>query len=98
MPKAKKDFKNIAFVASEHQDAQDAAKRLIMRYGNAAPENADAIIALGGDGLMLQTLHAHMDNHIPIRFRLHRSIWKPSRRSYRGQPAAGTRDPSSPPP
>lgn len=71
MPKAKKEFKNIAFVASEHQDAQDAAKRLITRYGNAAPENADAIIALGGDGLMLQTLHAHMDNHIPI-YGMHR--------------------------
>lgn len=71
MPKSQKNFQNIAFVASDHHDAQDAAKRLIKRYGNALPENADAIIALGGDGLMLQTLHAHMDGHIPI-YGMHR--------------------------
>ena len=71
MPKPQKKIENIAFVASDHQDAQGAAKRLISRYGNAVPENADVIVALGGDGLMLQTLHAHMDNHIPI-YGMHR--------------------------
>ena len=71
MPKKKKIFRKIAFVASDHQDAQDAAKRLIARYGNSEPDNADAIVALGGDGLMLQTLHAHMDSHIPI-YGMHR--------------------------
>jgi len=71
MPKPVIKIKNIAFVASEHRDAQEAAKRLIARYGNSAPENADAIVALGGDGLMLQTLHAHMSNHTPI-YGMHR--------------------------
>lgn len=66
-----KNFQILTFVASDHQDAQDAAKRLISRYGNSAPENADAIVALGGDGLMLQTLHAHIGNHIPI-YGMHR--------------------------
>ena len=59
-------FEKIAFVASEHPDAQDAAERLVARYGNTEPDEADAIVALGGDGLMLQTLHAHMSNHKPI--------------------------------
>jgi NAD+ kinase len=71
MPKPVIKIENIAFVASEHHDAQEAVKRLTARYGNAAPENADAIVALGGDGLMLQTLHAHMDNHTPI-YGMHR--------------------------
>lgn len=71
MPKSQKIIENIAFVASDHQDARDAAKRLIKRYGDTAPENADAIVALGGDGLMLQTLHAHMGNHTPI-YGMHR--------------------------
>ena len=71
MPKSQKLIEKIAFVASDHQDARDAAKRLISRYGNTAPDKADAIVALGGDGLMLQTLHAHMGSQIPI-YGMHR--------------------------
>ncbi len=56
----------IAFVASNTPEAEEAWTRLVARYGNAAPEDADAIVALGGDGLMLQTLHHFMDAHIPI--------------------------------
>ena len=59
-------FKNIAFVATDVPEAQDALGRLTERYGNAAPAEADVIVALGGDGLMLQTLHKHMHRHIPI--------------------------------
>ena len=66
MTNNKNKFENIAFVASDHHDAHVAADRLISRYGNADPKDADAIVALGGDGLMLQTLHAHMNTHIPI--------------------------------
>ena len=66
MPESRNKFEKIAFVASDHADAQDAAKRLIGRYGNADLNDAEAIVALGGDGLMLQTLHAHMNNHTPI--------------------------------
>lgn len=59
-------FDKIAFVASDHPDAREAASRLIAHYGDADPDRADVIVALGGDGLMLQTLHAHMNNRTPI--------------------------------
>lgn len=66
MAKIMSIFENISFVASDHQDAMEAAERLASRYGNAVANDADVIVALGGDGLMLQTLHAHMNSDIPI--------------------------------
>ena len=59
-------IRSIAFVASNTAEAEQALDRLSARYGNAAPEDADVIVALGGDGLMLQTLHRFMGVHIPI--------------------------------
>ncbi|MGH6815237.1 MAG: NAD kinase [Hyphomicrobiaceae bacterium] len=59
-------FEQIAFVTSDHGQAREAYDRLAARYGNAAPETAEAIVALGGDGLMLQTLHRFMRKGIPI--------------------------------
>jgi len=59
-------FDKITFVASETKEAEDALNKLSARYGNAPPEKADAIVALGGDGLMLQTMHAHLNSRIPI--------------------------------
>jgi NAD+ kinase len=59
-------FEKIAFVASETKEAQGALKKLSACYGNAPPDKADAIVALGGDGLMLQTMHAHLNSRIPI--------------------------------
>ncbi|WP_230532442.1 NAD kinase [Microvirga roseola] len=59
-------FNNIAFVASPTPDAQAALQALEQRYPNVAPESADVIVALGGDGLMLQTLHRHMGAAKPI--------------------------------
>src|SRR5215475_12015209 len=59
-------FEKIAFLASETKEAQNALKKLSARYGNARPDKADAIVALGGDGLMLQTMHAHLNSRIPI--------------------------------
>ena len=56
----------IAFVASDTPEAEQALQALSARYGNAAPEEAGVIVALGGDGLMLQTLHQYMDSDIPI--------------------------------
>jgi len=53
--------KKIAFLANETQDAQEALEKLVSIYGNCDAENANAIIALGGDGFMLQTLHNYMD-------------------------------------
>jgi NAD+ kinase len=56
----------IAFLSSEAPEAMAAARRLRERYGEAAPENAQVVVALGGDGLMLQSLHRFMDRNIPI--------------------------------
>lgn len=66
MPKPKRKFERIAFVASDHPEAQQALARLVERYGNRPPQTADAIVALGGDGLMLQTLHRYLTDRIPI--------------------------------
>jgi NAD+ kinase len=50
----------IAFVASETEEAHQAAKRLSALYGQERAENAEVIVALGGDGFMLQTLRENM--------------------------------------
>ena len=59
-------FDKIAFVASETKEAADALGKLTKQYGNADFAEADAIVALGGDGLMLQTMHRHLNSRIPI--------------------------------
>jgi NAD+ kinase len=66
MPNTDRKYEKIAFVASDHPEARAALARLTRRYGNVTPDQADAIVALGGDGLMLQTLHRHMTDRIPI--------------------------------
>jgi len=64
-------FQNIAFVAGSSPEAREACERLQKRYGNAGPDTADVIVALGGDGLMLETLHRFMNSHVPI-YGMHR--------------------------
>src|ERR1700684_1350829 len=64
-------YKRIAFVASNVAAAQSARRRLIRRDGNARPETADVIVALGGDGLMLATLQRFMNSGKPI-YGMHR--------------------------
>lgn len=49
----------IAFLASPTDEARQALAQLTTRYGIHAPEDADILCALGGDGFMLQTLHRH---------------------------------------
>ncbi|MBN9263341.1 MAG: NAD kinase [Hyphomicrobium sp.] len=66
MAESARKFERIAFVASDVAEARAALERLVHLYGNAAPQEADAIVALGGDGLMLQTLHRFMRDRIPI--------------------------------
>jgi NAD+ kinase len=60
------NFEKIAFLASDSVDSQDALSRLKSLYGNVEPRSADVIVALGGDGFMLQTQHDFMNSHIPI--------------------------------
>ena len=56
----------LAFVASDRPEAQDARAALIARYGAVAEEQADVIVALGGDGQMLETLHGNMRRRTPV--------------------------------
>ena len=49
----------IAFLASPADKAQTVLAGLAAQHGNLAPEAADVLVALGGDGFMLQTLHRH---------------------------------------
>ena len=55
-----------AFVASETSVAQQARKKLMDRYGDVPALEADTIIALGGDGFMLRTLHVHRALDVPV--------------------------------
>jgi len=56
----------ICFLSSGATEADEALAQLVARYGNVPPERADVIVALGGDGLMLQTLHRTMSAPKPI--------------------------------
>ena len=56
----------IAFLASRAPVAQTARAALIGRYGDVAPEKADVIVALGGDGFMLRTLHKTQSLPAPV--------------------------------
>lgn len=58
--------RTIAFIASPAPEAQAARERLARYYGDADPETADVVVALGGDGLMLQVLHRFMGRSKPI--------------------------------
>ena len=58
--------RNIAFLASDTALSQDAKARLEALYGAFAPEDADVIVALGGDGFMLQTLHGTQHLDVPV--------------------------------
>lgn len=60
------DLDSIAFVATDTAAAQDSLKRLKHRYGHTPPEHAAVIVALGGDGFMLETLHRYLSLNRPI--------------------------------
>src|SRR5208282_6647067 len=58
--------RDIAFLSSGSKEAEEARNSLVAQYGNVSPEEADVIVALGGDGLMLQTLHRTIKSPKPI--------------------------------
>ncbi len=64
-------YDKIAFVASAHEEAEAARAALSKRYGGVDVEKAEVVVALGGDGLMLQSLHRLRDSGIPI-YGMHR--------------------------
>jgi NAD+ kinase len=58
--------KRLAFVASDRPEAQAARSRLAARYGDASEAEAEVVVALGGDGFMLETLHRNLGAERPI--------------------------------
>jgi NAD+ kinase len=56
----------IHFVASQVAPAGEALALMQKRYGQSELENADVIVALGGDGFMLRTLHRVIPNNKPV--------------------------------
>ncbi len=56
----------IAFVAGQTEEAQAARVALAARYGDVSIDSADVIVALGGDGFMLRTLHRHLARALPV--------------------------------
>ena len=59
-------YQAINFVASAAPDAEAARQKLVERYGDVPYEQADVVVALGGDGTMLQTLHNTMSAPKPV--------------------------------
>lgn len=55
----------IHFTASESSDAVAALEKLRAQYGDAG-DDASVIVALGGDGFILQTLHVFLGRDVPI--------------------------------
>ena len=59
-------IRRLAFVADGRPEATVARDRLAARYGDVAEQDADVIVALGGDGFMLETLHQNLPGSKPI--------------------------------
>lgn len=56
----------IAIVAAPTDQAAQAMARLVAEYGNAALDHARVVVALGGDGLMLETQHRLLGRNLPV--------------------------------
>ena len=56
----------IHFVASQAAPAGEAVAAMRKRYGQHDLHEAEVIVALGGDGFMLRTLHRVIDSHLPV--------------------------------
>ncbi len=61
MPAAK-----IGFVAAENSEAATALRALTAAYEHTAPDQAEVVVALGGDGFLIETLHRFMCRGVPI--------------------------------
>jgi NAD+ kinase len=68
MPLPAGDYRpgQINFAAAATPLAVDARARLVARYGDCAFEQASVVVALGGDGSMLETIHRVLDRGIPV--------------------------------
>ena len=66
MNASKTDIGAIAIVAADSEQAQTAARALRQRYGCVALDEARIIVALGGDGFMLETLHTTLERDVAV--------------------------------
>ena len=56
----------LTFTASDRPEARAACARLESLYGQTPEDEADVVVALGGDGFMLENLHRHLNSSTPI--------------------------------
>lgn len=56
----------LAFTSSDRPEAEQARDRLASLYGEVGEDEADVVVALGGDGFMLETLHRNLDRQTPV--------------------------------
>ncbi len=59
-------IERIAFTSARTPGAESAIEALTKRYGNTPVDEAEVVVALGGDGFMLQAMHNFMHRDIPI--------------------------------
>ena len=59
-------FSRIAFLASPTAEAESARQAFEAAHGRCRPDEAEVLVALGGDGFMLQTLHRHGGLGVPV--------------------------------
>ncbi len=59
-------YQRIAFTASNAPAAIEALAALTQAYGQRPVAQADVVVALGGDGFMLQTLHETEEMDLPV--------------------------------
>ena len=58
--------KKIGFVSSNKPEAKKSLEKLKSLYENVSPSNAEVIVALGGDGTVLESLHKYLKRKVPI--------------------------------
>ncbi|MFM7303389.1 MAG: NAD kinase, partial [Alphaproteobacteria bacterium] len=58
--------RRVAILAGQSTEAQKARAALVARYGSATEEDAEVVVALGGDGFMLETLHRFLRRGVPV--------------------------------
>jgi NAD+ kinase len=56
----------LAFLAADRPEAIAAREALVRRYGESPENEADVVVALGGDGFMLETLHRNLPSQRPV--------------------------------
>ncbi|MCA3393825.1 MAG: NAD(+)/NADH kinase, partial [Roseomonas sp.] len=58
--------RRVAILAGQSAEAQKARAALVARYGSATEDDAEVVVALGGDGFMLETLHRFLRRGLPV--------------------------------